>query len=105
MFKLAGLGSTRESFLRCVSEPLAIVSLTLQGMRDDGPSKMVYQHLIPYLQGNALYANIDFNLGTTDGSKSFLECLDILVDMLGTDELKWCMNNISNAHHGCLIAL
>ena len=43
---LKGQGSTRESFLRTVSEPLAIVSITLQGIADDGPSRPSY---VPYV--------------------------------------------------------
>jgi hypothetical protein len=82
----------RESFPRCVSEPLAIVSITIQGMADDGPSKATYDHIRPYLRGNACYINIDFNFGTILDSTSFFERLDSLVDLFETGELQRYVN-------------
>lgn len=97
-----GQASIRESFPRCVSEPLAIISITLQGMPDDGPSKAIYEHLIPYLQGNTCYVNIDFNFGTNHDSTSFLERLNSLVDLFVTGELQRCVNSaLKYLHHGC----
>lgn len=78
----------RESFLRCVSEPLAVLSIILQGMPDEGPPKIVYEHLVPYLQGNACYAKVDFNFGTPKGCASFTTRLNALVKMFQAGQLK-----------------
>jgi hypothetical protein len=74
--------------MRCVSEPLAIVSITLQGLADGGPSKLTYEHLVPYLRGNTCYVNIDFNFGTIAETQSFSERLEALVDLFETGELQ-----------------
>jgi hypothetical protein len=80
-----GQGSTRESFPRCVSEPLAIVSITLQGLADDGPSRPAFDHIVPYLRGNACYVNVDFNFSSDAETQSFSERLDTLVDYFEGD--------------------
>jgi len=87
-----GQASTRESFPRCTSEPLAIISITLQGLADDGPPKVAYEHIVPYLRGNACYVNIDFNFGTDQDSQSFSKRLDRLADCLEKGELKRYVN-------------
>lgn len=87
-----GQSSIRESFPRCVSEPLAVVSITLQGMADDGPSKAVYHHIHPYLRGNACYVNLDYNFGTAPDLASFSDRLNSLVDAFETGELQRYVN-------------
>lgn len=71
-----------------MSEPLAIISITLQGLADDGPSKATYEHLVPYLHGNACYVNIDYNFGTDKDSESFSKRLNSLADLFETGQLK-----------------
>lgn len=85
---LKGQGSTRESFLRTVSEPLAIVSITLQGLADDGPSRPSFEHLVPYLRGNACYINLDFNFGSLPEIHSFSERLETMVDLFESGQLQ-----------------
>ena len=82
-----GISSTRESFPRCVSEPLAIISITLQGFPDDGPSRTTFDHLVPYLKGNTCYVNLDFNFGSGLEHQSFVERVETLVDLLKSGEL------------------
>ena len=50
-------------------------------MPDNGPAKVVYEHLVPYLQGNACYIHIDFNFGSENDRDSFLHRLDTLVNL------------------------
>lgn len=85
---LKGQGSTRESFPRTVSEPLAIVSITLQGLADDGPSRPTFEHLIPYLRGNTCYINLDFNFGSLPEIQSFSERLEAMVDLFESGQLQ-----------------
>jgi hypothetical protein len=85
---LKGQGSTRESFPRTVSEPLAIVSITLQGLADDGPSRPLFEHLVPYLRGNTCYVNIDFNFGSLPDIQSFSQRLEIMVDLFESGQLQ-----------------
>ena len=80
--------STRESFPRCVSEPLAIVSITLQGLADDGPSRLIFDHLVPYLSGNLCYAHLDFNFGSVPEITSFSERLETLETLFESGELQ-----------------
>lgn len=53
--------SAREVWPKILTTPLAIISIHLEGMVDT-PSFLLYQHLHPWLQGNLVHVNIDFNL-------------------------------------------
>ncbi|KAF8874813.1 hypothetical protein CPB84DRAFT_1667114, partial [Gymnopilus junonius] len=51
------------------TEPLAIISIHLQGVKDTGtPSLLVYNHLVQWLLGNLYHIDINFNL---DSAKIF----------------------------------
>lgn len=91
---LKGQDSTRESFPRCVSEPVAVVSIYLQGMQDLGPSKVAYEHLVPYLNGNTCHVGMDFNLDTPQGQTSFRDRLQSVVDLFETGSLQRCVGHI-----------
>jgi hypothetical protein len=54
-------------------------------MPDNGPAKVVYEHLAPYLHGNAAYVHIDFNFGSKHDKDSFLSRLNTLVDLFKID--------------------
>lgn len=64
------------------------MSITLQGLADDGPSRPTFEQLVPYLKGNACYAHLDFNLGSEIEEQSFYERLDSLVDLFESGQLK-----------------
>jgi hypothetical protein len=64
------------------------VSITLQGLADDGPSRPTFEQLVPYLRGNTCYAHLDFNLGSENEVWSFYEHLDSLVDLFESGQLK-----------------
>lgn len=85
---LQGHDSTRESFPRCVSEPLALISITLQGFADDGPSRPTFEHLVPYLRGNTCYVNIDFNIASGIERQSLSERLENLDALFESGELQ-----------------
>jgi hypothetical protein len=85
--------TTRESFQRCVSEPLAIVSIFLQGMQDHGPSRVAYEHVLPYLNGNACHVQLSFDFASPQGQASFLTRLNTLVDLFETGSLQRCVDN------------
>lgn len=64
------------------------MSITLQGLADDGPSRPTFEYLIPYLKGNACYVNLDFNLGSSDEIGSFNERLENLVNLFESGDFK-----------------
>lgn len=90
---IKGESSTRENFPRCVSEPLAILSITLQGLADNGPSRLTFEHLVPYLCGNTCYINVDFNFGSIPEIQSFYERFETLADLFESGELQRWANN------------
>jgi len=57
-------------------------------MADNGPQRAVYEHLVPYLQGNACYVNVDFNFGTPQDSDCFKNRLNSLVEMFQEGQLQ-----------------
>lgn len=88
LHRLRGFASTREVFSRCVSEPLAIISITLDGMSDAGSPKVVYETLVPHLKTNVCYINIDFSLAHVGGAVSYAEWANTLVDLFETGCLR-----------------
>ena len=71
-----------------MSELLAVISITLQGLPDDGPARSTFDHLVPYLKGNACYVNLDFILGSENEIQSFNKRLEFLVDLFESGELQ-----------------
>lgn len=86
--RYTGVASTRESFPRCVSEPVLVISITLEGMPDTGPPRVFYESLAPYLRGGIAYAVLQYNFNTAKGMNSYVERANSLVDMVRSGCLK-----------------
>ena len=53
--------TAREHWPKILVTPLAIISIHLEGMNDT-PSYLAYHHLQPWLLGNVVHVDLDFNM-------------------------------------------
>lgn len=65
---------------------MAIISIHLEGM-DDTPSLLTYYHLQPWLQGNLVHIDMDFNLDDVPHN-DFQSRLDLMLDAFEMGELQ-----------------
>ena len=69
-----------------VTTPLAIISIHLEGM-DDTPSLNMYYHLHPWLQGNLVHIDMDFNFNNVPHN-DFASRLGSMLDAFETGDLQ-----------------
>ena len=69
-----------------VTTPLAIISIHLEGM-DDTPSLNTYYHLHPWLQGNLVHIDMDFNFNNIPHN-DFASQLGSMLDAFETGGLQ-----------------
>ncbi|KAF8968065.1 hypothetical protein BDZ97DRAFT_1655612, partial [Flammula alnicola] len=71
------------------SEPLAIISIRLQGMASEHTlAEMAYLHLHPYLLGNLVFLDLDFNILAEEDQALFVERQVKLLQLFETGKLK-----------------
>jgi hypothetical protein len=58
---LKAVTTAREHWPKILTTPLAIISIHLEGMTDT-PACLTYHHLQPWLQGNIVHIDLDFNM-------------------------------------------
>jgi hypothetical protein len=58
--KLSGISTTRQHFPTILTSPLAIILIHLKKMIHN-PSIITYHHLHPWLHGNLVHIDFDFN--------------------------------------------
>jgi hypothetical protein len=71
-FKLLTPSSTRENWPKTITEPVAIISIRLEGLKDTGtPSILTYNSLFSWLHGNVIHFDIDYNLDNSSSHENF----------------------------------
>jgi hypothetical protein len=71
-FKLLTPSSTRENWLKTITEPVAIISICLKDLKNTGtPSILTYNSLFSWLHGNVIHFNIDYNLDNSSSHENF----------------------------------
>jgi hypothetical protein len=83
-FKLGCKTSIRENWPIINVEKLAIVSIHLQGMRDT-PASVTFEILQPYLRGNLVFFDVQFNLLDEETSVGFWVAMEALLNDLEKD--------------------
>jgi hypothetical protein len=58
---LKAVTTSREHWPKNLTTPLAIISIHLEDMTDT-PSYLTYHHLQPWLKGNIVHVDLDFNM-------------------------------------------
>jgi hypothetical protein len=83
--------STRENLPTIQTEPLAIISLHISGLKStDTPATIVYDQLLPWLDGNLVLLDLDFDL--CHHQADFEDRMDALVDLFVTGNLVKCVS-------------
>jgi hypothetical protein len=77
------VSSTWENWPAINISPLAIISFRLQGMRDT-LGNTSFETLQPWLEGNLVHFDINFDWLTTDDEIDFDETLDEMCGLLET---------------------
>jgi hypothetical protein len=81
--------ATREHWPAIVTEPLAIICIHLAGMDSvDSPAAIVYHHLLPWLRGNLVYFELDFDFRVPQSIHNFQDRLEEMVDAFTSDSMK-----------------
>jgi hypothetical protein len=83
---LKAVTTAREHWPKILVTPLAIISIHLEGMTDT-PASLAYHHLQPWMQGNIVYFDIDFNM-TDVPHNDWATRLDSMLDSFEKGELK-----------------
>ncbi|KAF8801923.1 hypothetical protein BYT27DRAFT_7114038, partial [Phlegmacium glaucopus] len=87
-FSFKAVSSTREHWPKILTTKLVIISIHMEGM-DDTPSLLTYYHLHPWLQGNLVHIEMDFNFD--DGPHNDFESqLGLMLDAFETGDLQEC---------------
>ena len=81
---MARTSSARQHWPTVLTTPLAIISIRLDGMKD-APSIMTYHHIHPWLKGNLIYVDLDFNF--EKGDHEFSERLNLMLDRFESGDL------------------
>lgn len=90
-----GGASQRETFPRCDSTPLAIISIRLEDMEGEGlPPNVVYHSLFQYLPKNIVYIDLPFNLRTSTSQRGYTMRVNELARRLKSGDLKRCVSQI-----------
>lgn len=84
-FLFRQVSSTRQHCPKILTTPLAIVSIHLAGMKDT-PSVLTFHHLQPWLRGNLIHVELDFNF--KNGVKGFQSRLDSMLDRFENGDLR-----------------
>ncbi|KAF8813074.1 hypothetical protein BYT27DRAFT_7085341, partial [Phlegmacium glaucopus] len=84
-FKFSSSTSTRQHWPQVLTTPLAIISIYLEGMKDT-PSIITYHHLHPWLQGNLVHIDFDFNF--ENSTNDFNIRLNRMLDRFENGDLK-----------------
>jgi hypothetical protein len=85
-FSFKAASSTREHWTKILTTLLAIISIHLEGM-DDTPSLNMYHHLKPWLQGNLVHIDMDFNFSEVPHN-DFEFRLGLMLDTFETGDLQ-----------------
>ncbi|KAF9047745.1 hypothetical protein BJ165DRAFT_1527009 [Panaeolus papilionaceus] len=75
--------NTRESWLVCDTNPIAVINVRLTSVDPfDSPARTVYHHLATYLYGNAAYIELNFDFETSLSLQDYHCRLERVVHML-----------------------
>lgn len=80
------VSSSRENWPNIITDPLAIISIHLEGMTDI-PGFIAYHHIHPWLHGNAIHIDLDFNFDDIP-KNDFASRLGTMLDSFECGHLK-----------------
>ena len=83
---MKAITSAREHWPKILITPLAIIPIHLEGMTDT-PAHLTYTHLQPWLQGNTVHIDLDFNM-TDVPHNDWAIRLDSMLNLFETEEFK-----------------
>ncbi|KAF8199436.1 hypothetical protein BJ912DRAFT_948987 [Pholiota molesta] len=83
--------STREFWPKIITVPLAIISIRLQGIKaSETPVPSLYHYLVPWMDGNLVSFDIDFDFSKKSGCKDFEKRLGDLIRFFTEGEFRDC---------------